>query len=221
LVEPKAIHFRVSKQVPESHFHVLQRMLLFLILDAAFGDRACIGSDQCLYWDPENPRLCCAPDVVLCFGKPQRGFKSWKTWEQGIPALAVEVISPSDSGDPPWNKKLERYRHLAVAELVRFDVDDPSAPLRIWDRAQGALTERDPASPGFSKSDVLPGHWVVVKDHHGDPWLRLARDEAGQDLYLTKAEQAEAAQKQAEAAQKQAEARIAELEAELARHRKA
>ncbi|HEY2405716.1 MAG TPA: Uma2 family endonuclease [Polyangiaceae bacterium] len=221
LVEPKPIHFLATKKVPETRRHMVQRMLLFMILEAAFGDRACIGSDQFLYWDPEDPRLCCAPDAVLRFGTPDERFRSWKTWEQGIPELAIEVISVSDAGDPPWAKKLERYRRIALMELVRFDVDEDDATLRIWDRARGPLSERDSASPGFSKSAILPGYWVVVQDAKGDPWLRLARDPAGQDLYLTKAEQAEAAKQQAEAAKQQAEARVAELEAELARHRKA
>jgi hypothetical protein len=74
----------------------------------------------------------------------------------------------------------------------------------------GDVVERDPAAAGFARSDVLPGFWLVVHDPARGLWLRLARDEAGQDLYLTPVEQA-----QAERAR--AEGKLAELEAELAR----
>jgi len=54
--------------VPEGRRHFEQRTLLCQILKLAFGDRATIGSDQLVYWDPTDPRQCLAPDAFVRLG---------------------------------------------------------------------------------------------------------------------------------------------------------
>ncbi|HEX6272365.1 MAG TPA: Uma2 family endonuclease, partial [Polyangiaceae bacterium] len=220
--------FPTSEEVPESRRHVDLRTLLYQSLRAAFGERAVLGSDQFVYWDPTDPKARCAPDVLARLGEPDAPFPSWKVWERGAPHLAVEFISEYDSWDGPWSKKLERYRKLGVRELVRFDMEDPGNELRIWDFVDGDLVERDPAAPGFRFSSVFGGYWFVKADEFG-PTLRLARDEEGIVLYPTPDEgrlaaeaaartaeearlAAEEARRAAEEARRAAEVRIRELE---------
>jgi Uma2 family endonuclease len=146
LREPQPLFFPVDEEMPETRRHLEVRTALFQSLKAAFGDRAVIGSEQLVFWDPTDPRARCAPDVMVRVGERDAPFDSWKVWERGAPHLAVEIISASDSTDTPWSAKLERYRKVGLRELVAFDADDPDRPLRSWDFADGDLVERDPAT---------------------------------------------------------------------------
>ena len=111
--------------MPETKRHLRLRTLLFQLLDFAFADQASIGSDQFVYFDASNPSRCLAPDLFVRLGQPDTQFGSWKVWERGRPELAVEILSDSDTPEPAWDTKLERYHALGVEELVRFD---PMAP---------------------------------------------------------------------------------------------
>jgi Uma2 family endonuclease len=229
LREPIPLVFPTSEEVPESRRHVDLRMVLYQSLRAAFRERAVLGSDQFVYWDPTDPKARCAPDVMARLGERDEPFPSWKVWERGAPHLAVEFISEYDSWDGPWSKKLVRYRKLGVRELVRFDMEDPDNELRIWDFVDGDLVERDPAAPGFRVCSVFAGYWFVKADEFG-PTLRLALDEAGTALYPTPDEgrlaaeeesrAADEARRAADEARRAAEERVRELEAELARRSK-
>jgi len=194
----ESLNFPESEEVPETKLHLKLRTLLFELLELAFAERASIGSDQFIYWDPTDPKACLAPDAFVRWGEPDRMFRSWKVWERGAPQLAVEVISVDDQRDRDWEAKLVRYRRLGILELVRFDPEQEADPLRIWDNVGADLVERVVTAVP-TKSLVLPGHWIVVKDPKLGITLRLSRDEQGRDLYATKAE------------------RIRELEAALAR----
>ena len=75
---------------------------------------------------------------------PDEQFDSWKSWERGVPELAVEILSPSDTPEP-WElpEKIVRYHELGVREVVCFDVDAPAgARLRVWDLIEGDMVER-------------------------------------------------------------------------------
>jgi hypothetical protein len=216
--EPK--RFIVEQEMPETRRHMRVRTGLFDAIHRAFAHQAHIGSDQFVYWDPTDPSQCCAPDLFVRLGGPDTEFDCWKTWDRGAPQLAVEVISQSDARDRPWELKVERYARLGVAELVRFDGEDAVRPLRIWDRVEGDPVERDPAGAGFSRCDTLDAFWCVRGDRTNGLDLRLSRDEAGTDLFLTSEEngqrEAEARQREAEA-RRQAEAHSRDLEAEIER----
>ncbi len=232
--EPRPLVFPVTQQVPETRRHYGLRTALFQILEAAFGDRATLGCDQFVYWNPTDPKACCAPDVMLRVGEPDALFDCWKIWERGAPHVAFEIVSKSDAEEWSWEKKLERYRQTGIPELVRFDADDAENPLRIWDLFDGDLVEREPAAPDFSKCRALGVHYHVRSDPKLGLMLGLAHDAAGADPFLTPDEareravfatreaeaatrEAEAATREAEAARGRAEARVRELEAELAR----
>jgi Putative restriction endonuclease len=225
---PVPVHFPESESVPETGVHLRLRTALWSMLRLAIGDRAMVGSDQFLYWDPTDPKRCLAPDVLVWVGAPDRPFPSWKVWERGAPHLCIEVVSESDARDRAWGRKLDAYRRSGVRELVRFDGEDTERPLRLWDRVEGDLVEREVSTSELERADTLGLFWLVEPSSELGLMLRLARDPAGRDRLLTdeEARQAEAEAHRAEAAahraeaeahRAEAEARIRELEAELAR----
>ncbi len=197
-----ALHFPEFASVPESKRHLELRTLAWQFLKLAFSEVAAVGSDQFVYWDQTNPRLCLAPDAFVCFGEPDSLFATWKTWERGTPQVAIEFLSKSEHR-AAVPSKLAHYRRLGVSELVLFDAEE-AQPLRIWDLVQGQLVERA-LTGACAESRYLPGFWLGLEQPDIGMALRLSRDEQGSQLYLTPAEHAEA--------------RIRELEAELARRR--
>ena len=180
------------------------------------GLESTVGSDQFVYFDAADPAQCVAPDVYVRLEPRGEPIRSWKTWERGAPEVAVEIISDSDATENSWAQKLAAYRRLGVCELVRFDPESSdNTRLRIWDRVEEALVERE-LSSGFIPSSVLNLHWVIAPAEDYQVALRIA--EANQTLVPTRTEarQAEAEARQAEAEARQAaEARIRELEAQL------
>jgi len=188
----------------ETTRHLALRTALWQAIQLGFAGRLAAGSDQFVYWNGRDPSACCAPDVFVCLGKPQTAFATWKTWEQGTPELAIEIISAGDTRDRPWDQKLARYRELGCSELVRFDPDDVRRPLRIWDRIQDDLVERDPTDPLFSRCDTLGAFFCIRDDELYGPWLYLARDPDGRHPFPS---EAEARQREAEARQREADAR--------------
>jgi Uma2 family endonuclease len=193
------LRFPVEAEMPETRRHLEQRTALFEIVRDAFRDRVTVGSEQFVYWDPTDPRQCCAPDLFVRLGAPDARFESWKVWERGAPELVVEITSRSDASDGPWDDKLDRFRRLGAREVVRFDPDNRDRALRIWDVIDGDPVERDPADPGFLRCDTLGVHFCVREDSEREPMLRLALDPGGLDLLPTPSD------------------RIAKLEAALAR----
>ena len=213
---PRPLHFPEHEQVPETKLHLELRTLLWHFLKYAFASSALIGCDQFVYWDAANPRLSLAPDAFVRLGGPDELFGSWKVWERGAPHVAIEIISSHDSRDRNWTAKLHAYRQLGVQELVRFDPEADAARLRIWDRVDNDLAERE-LSGAPAASNVLPGFWLELHDAQLGPALRLSRDPQGAQLYLTPGE-ADAQRIATDAQRIAADAqRIRELEAELSR----
>jgi len=206
LREPVPVRFPESESVPETGVHLRLRTALWSMLRLELGDRAIVGSDQFLYWDPTDPKQYLAPDVLVWLGAPDRPFASWKVWERGAPHLAIEVVSESDTRDRPWERKLDAYRHSGVVELARFDPESTESPLRLWDRVEGDLVERAVSKSELEISGVVGLFWLVEPAPELGLMLRLTRDSAGLQRLLTDEE-----------ALHTAEARVRELEAELAR----
>jgi len=202
---PVPVHFPVEELVPETKRHFEHRTLLYGVLKLAFGERAAIGCDQFVYWDPTDPRQCLAPDAFVRLGVADEQFDSWKVWERGAPEVAVEILSKSDARDRNLEEKLERYRRLGVRELVVFDSERDPPSLRVWEAVDGDLVERS-VEGHLAPSRCLPATWVIVPNAESGTLLRLSRDPEGKDLLPTPDDLRLAA-----------EARVAELEAELRR----
>ncbi len=182
---PAPVHFPSEAEVPETKQHFRLRTLLYEFLAMAFADRATIGCDQFVYWDPTDPKACLAPDAFVRLGEPEHLFRSWKVWERGAPQLAIEVISDADERDRDWDAKLARYQRLGVTELLRFDPNSPdSQSLRIWDSLGDDLVERQ-LTDAVAPSRVLPGYWRIVASAELGPTLRLSHDLLGESLYPT------------------------------------
>jgi hypothetical protein len=112
---PVPLVFPSEQEVPETKRHLKLRTLLFELLELAFAERAAIGCDQFVYWDPTDPKACLAPDAFVRLGQPDFLFRSWKTWEHGAPHVAVEIISDADERDRDWGGQTE-----PVPPLRRF-----------------------------------------------------------------------------------------------------
>lgn len=210
---PVPVFFPEAESVPETGIHLRLRTALWSMIRLSLGDRAVVGSDQFLYWDCTDPKQCLAPDVLVWLGAPDRPFPSWKVWERGAPHLAVEIVSQTDARDRRWQQKLAAYRRSGVLEVVRFDAEHARQPLRLWDRVEGDLVERQLRERELEYSDTLGLFWLVAPEPELGLMLRLARDAAGTDRLLT---DEEARRADAEA-RRDAEARLRELEAVLAR----
>jgi Uma2 family endonuclease len=193
----------------------LARACLYLILEWRLRGRAFVGSDQFVYWDPTDPRSCLAPDVFVRLGGPDELLRSFKTWEHGAPHVAVEIASEPDQRDRNLEEQLERYRRSGIPEVVRFEPESASTPLRIWDAVGGDLVERDLAAAESRRSDTLGAYWVLAPDPELGSVLRLSEDAEGRECWPTPEDSARAERAEKEAALR----RIAELEAELARRR--
>jgi len=227
LRRPIPLVFPTDEEVPEHKLHVELRTALYQLVRLALGDRVIVGTEQFVYFDASNPKRCLAPDLMVWVGAPDEIFGAWKVWERGAPHVAVEIVSPSDAPPGPWKKKLEQYVQCGVREVVRFDPVAKKGRLRIWDRIEGDLVERDVSSPAGHLCDALGLYWCLTVDPVLGLMLRLSRDSAGLELLPTLEEaqrdaqtrrhQAEAEARQAEARVRQAEARVRELEAELAK----
>lgn len=203
---PTPIHFPESEEMPETGAHLELRTALYLLVRDFVAERGAVGSEQFVYWDPSDPRQCLAPDLIVRMGALPGPFPTWKTWERGAPHLAVEVVSPSDTSKAEWGVKLARYRKAGINEVARFDPEDESRPLRLWDRFEGDLVERKLGGENALLCDTLGLYWCVRSDATLGRVLRLSRDALGEAFLPSALERERAALE-----------RVAELEAELRR----
>jgi Uma2 family endonuclease len=237
LEERPPIVFPEEERVPESNRHFELRVLLYLLLRDTYAERFTVGSDQFMYFDAEDPSQSVAPDIYVRLELSPQPITSWKVWERGVPEVAAEFVSKSDSGHRAWQYKLARYARLGVSEVVRFDPNDEQRPLRIWDRVDGPLVERE-VSGRRAPSLVLDHDWLVAPAEQWDCALRIVREgvvvPTSRELVQVAEErarverqareverQAREVERQAREVERQArevaEARVRELEAELAR----
>ncbi len=180
--EQPLVNFPERADVPETKRHLRLRTLVWQFLELAFSEVAAVGSEQFVYWDPADIRSCIAPDAFVRFGAPDDEFRTWKVWERGAPQVAIEIISDSD--EPGWDQKLERYRRMGVSELVWFNPDLPEQPLRVWDFVGDDLLERR-LLERWAQSRHLGGYWLPVEVPGKGLTLRLSHDERGAHLFPT------------------------------------
>jgi hypothetical protein len=133
--------------------------------------------------------------------------------------LAVEIVSRSDGDTESWSERLAKYHRLGITELVRFEADERTAPLRVWDYVEGDLVERVVVPGTCTECASLGLYWVALEDAELGLLLRLARDAAGLDLLPieeaeAKLEASEAARRVSEAARRASEAARRASEAE-------
>ena len=215
--------FMDLEDVPESHLHAATIQLLMLILGHRFRD-ALVTTNLPCRWDPNDERVGVNPDVILVDPHPPvpvgateiDALRVWRS-DNRPPRLAIEVVSKTntlkDYRDGP-----ARHERLGTQELWLFDpelcgpnLDALGGPysLQIW---RGR--ERLYAGDGPAYSPALDA-WAVVTD--AGQRLRMAEDDAGTQLWPTRAEAADLrADAEAARATAEAEARVAADEARAA-----
>jgi Uma2 family endonuclease len=228
---PNRLVFPEEAQVPEGKTHLEVRTFLYRLLQFALGPEHSVGSEQFVYWNAADPVRCVAPDVFVKLDVPDTQFNTWPTWERGgAPDLAVEIVSSTERerGRAAWEEKLASYRELGVKELVRFDPECPEGRrLRVWDRVEGDLVEREIAedrTPCLTLGLAWTVRMIPLPKDEEVLGVRLVDDD-GRMLELPE-ERAERLKQEAERAKEAetavrtaAEARIRELEDELRRTR--
>ena len=183
----KAIEFPseepIEEHVAQTRRHSKACTTLELVIEEECKNVS-VGGDQFMYYDPDDPAKCLAPDVFVKLGMYVKDFESWFTWERGIPDLAVEVVSESDRMKLTWAQKFERYEACGVQELVLFD-PQRDMTTRVWDRIDGKLVERAPDSKDTFECRTLGLYWTIEMDRDYGYQLRLCRDRAGKVLLPT------------------------------------
>lgn len=177
-----------EEEVSETKRHLENRTALYLVLMELFASDSSIGSEQFVYFDETNPKRCLSPDAFVKRNVSDELFSVWKTWERGAPDLGVEIISDSDARDVDWKDKLSRYRAAGFQEVVRYDVESKTSPIRVWDSIHGDLVERAADDPNRHFCRTLGLWWLSLKDAEYGPMLRLARDREGNDVLPTPSE---------------------------------
>ena len=180
------------------------------------------GHDQFFYWSKGDATQRIAPDVyVLDVAGPDEFVGVWRTWDGPFaPALAIEIV-----GDD-WHKDYDhapvQYAALGAREVIIFD---PSVTAKSRKRVRWQVYRRTETG-GFALalstngptvySNVL-GCWLrrVVGDD-GKPLVRLALDEAGDNLVATQDEAERSAIERAEAAEQE----LAALRKQLGRRKR-
>jgi Uma2 family endonuclease len=203
-------------EMGETTQHQLLCEVLRSLLRIASNDQM-VCSDQFLYFDGSDPQRKCAPDAFVKLGTPWAPVRSWKTWEDGVPELCVEVLSTNEFEKLTLKEKLKRFHAAGVPEVVAFDPQGVvGTRVRAWDRIDGDLVERVVENER-TPCRTLGMVFVVAAApmHHVEAALRLWDPRRGA-LVPTLAE-AERAEKESERAEKErALAEVARLKELLA-----
>lgn len=160
------------------------------------------GSDLGLLFERGNPAAVMAPDLLVAFGAGGHARSSYKLWQEPVPDLVMELLSPKT-----WRRDVEAkpglYEELGVREFWLFDpIGKLPRPVNGWRLDATGVYAPVPARPdGGCRSTVLDLDLMA----HGDSFR--FRDPATGELLPDHAETA--------AALRAAEAHVAELEALL------
>lgn len=206
----------------------LQRFIVELfrpLVERWLGTRkvkAFVGADLFIYWRKHDATRRLAPDVFVLPGvAPGAALTSWKTWERGIvPSFALEVAARDAEKDyavaPLW------YAELGVGELVIFDPHCHQGSERsrwqVYRRSRGKLVRLSTSDEDRVESRELRCFLRVVGEGEQQR-LRLGIGDAGDQLFLTEAEQERAAKEQERRARLEAEAEVARLRELLAQRK--
>jgi Uma2 family endonuclease len=210
--------------MPVTPEHLKTMTLLREVLDAWIartGRDASAGCDIALRWDEEHPAVGVDPDVYLVEPALPKGARSILTWVEGYapPRVVAEVVS-RDTAKKDYGEGPAKYAVSGVRELWIFDPERRGRGLmggpwvlQVWRRTKAGAFRQEYAGDGPAYSDEL-GAWLVVTD--GGTRLRLADDEAGERLWPTGEEDANARAEDANARAEVANARAEALAAEIA-----
>ena len=186
------------------------------------------AADLGLLFERGNPAAVMAPDLLVSFGAGDHARSSYKLWQEPVPDLVMELLSPKT-----WRRDVEAkpalYEALGVREFWLFDpIGKLPRAINGWRLVAVGAYAPIPALPdGACRSAVLGLDLV----EHGDGFRfrdpktgELLRDLPESDEALRASEEAlraseearretEAAHRETSKALREAQARLAELEA--------
>ena len=183
------------------------------------------ASDLGLLFERGNPAAVMAPDLLVSFRAGHRRRPSYKLWQEPVPDLVLELLSPNT-----WRRDVEAkpglYEALGVGEFWLFDPFGklPRA-VNGWRLDAGGSYTPVPALPdGGCRSAVLGLDLVVRGDGFrfrdpatGELLPDHAETAAARDQEALARRAAETAREREASARRAADARVAELEALLRR----
>lgn len=162
-------------------------------LAAMFGDRPDVFVAGDLLWYPVEGRndICCAPDILVVFGRPQGDRGSYRQWveEDIAPQVVFEILSP---GNRPTEmlKKLGFYSRYGVTEYYLYDPD--RGDLMGWQREDTYLAEivsmQGWISPLLKIRFELNDKDLIVYRPDGKPFQTYVELAQSRDELVTKAE---------------------------------
>jgi Uma2 family endonuclease len=231
--------------VPESLFHSQTLTYLQALLEAWASratPRPLVARNLAVRWVERAPRVGIDPDLaVFVPAPPEQDLSSMCTWKPGHtrPRVAIEVVSRNHPYKD-YHVVQEKYAALGVPELWVLDPqgfgpahDGGPHTIQRWQTERDGSFARTYAGTGPAWSAEF-GAWLSVT---ADGTVRICKDEAGTQPWLTEAqsdrlekeqqraakeqeqaakEQERAAKEQERAAKEQALLRIEQLERELA-----
>ncbi|WP_337174745.1 Uma2 family endonuclease [Paludisphaera sp.] len=110
-------------------------------LDDLYRDRldVLVACDLLWYFDPDDRRRCCAPDVFVAFGRPKAPRHSYKEWLEGhAPQVVFEIHSPSNT-PAEMGRKLRLYDGRGVEEYYYYFPEEAAGQFDGWRRGPGGL----------------------------------------------------------------------------------
>ena len=192
------------EDVPETLLHDVIIELLKLVLKHRFHHQnILVASNMACRWDPKDARVGVDPDVIVVDPAPPEGqaLKALRVWspEHNPPKLAIEVVSETNAAKD-YLEAPARLARLGAEELWIFDPElhGPTQtggpfPLQIWRKTHNPTTMRcTHAGPTPGYSPALGAWAIITVDGH----LRIADDANGDQIWLTRAEAAEAQAKE-------------------------
>jgi Uma2 family endonuclease len=185
-------------------------------LDARYAEvqDVWVGGNLFFFYEKGNPKARVAPDVLLAKGVRKWDRPNYLLWQEGPPALVVEVTSKKTRRKDQTVKK-PLYERLGVKEFVLFDpfAEYLRPPLQGFRLMRGSYQPIPLEADGSLRSQTT-GLWFKREGQR----LRLIDAATGEPILWR--EELEAARQSAEARAESAEERIRALEAELSRLRK-
>lgn len=172
----------------QEHQHAILLSYLVGVLGPRLASRAFVAMDCAFLYRKGDRAAVLAPDLLVAFGTTYGGERSYKLWEQPVPALVLEVLSPSTSDNDLTDKK-HTYMTLGIQEYWLFD------PLgkRVLSGIKGYRLQASryqqvqPSAAGHFTSSVLGLELRVVEDRGwasipGDRTLRFFDPATGEFL---------------------------------------
>ena len=148
---------------------------------------ATVCSDLPMHYRRGDGNRAVVPDLLLALRAPWLGNRSsYKLWENPVPDLAMEMLSPGNWRDDDGPKR-RTYEHVGVREYWMFDEGGRhlSAPL-VGYRLHGRRYRRIAANA----AGRLPSEVLGLELHVRDGRVRFRDPATGEDL-PTSAEEAE------------------------------